>query len=474
MKYAIVGSLTALLAGAGLALAQQPDEALPPPRNLSAANNDVPADPGAAAGLPGGPGAGPTYGPPPLLLAPVCPGPGTPFRFWTEGDYHAWWLKKNGFPPLLESLATGNNPTEILVGGDSLDRSLRNGGGLTIGGWITDYQGFGVEASFFVMESASKSFNFGGSGGADSPVIVRPYFNVTSGQPAVLPISAPGLASGSATGASQGLEGDSGRFAGISANMIGNICCDPTSRWDFLIGYRYLTLDDRFSMGTDSTSLTSPGSTTTTASSPTSSTVVTVPAGTLMTTINDTINTSNRFNGANFGLRGQWYYDRWLFKAAAMVAFGSSEETATLSGQTTQFAPGITTTTTTVNPATGFIAASTTSITTPASSLTFPSGFLVRPSNIGTITRETFTIVPEIDLTVAYQCTDWMRFTFGYSFLYWSSVSRSGDQVNLKINPNEVPAIVTPSNLTTVPSTATLRQTNFWAQGINLGLEFRY
>ena len=33
MKHAIVGSLTALLAGAGLALAQQPDETLPPPRS---------------------------------------------------------------------------------------------------------------------------------------------------------------------------------------------------------------------------------------------------------------------------------------------------------------------------------------------------------------------------------------------------------------------------------------------------------
>jgi hypothetical protein len=440
MKLAIVGSLTALLAGAGLALAQQgADEPLPRPRQVSGPTNEVVADQAEGGAVPPGPpGDLAGYGPPPSLLCPVCPGPGVPFRFWTDGEYHLWWLKKNGFPPLLESLSPNGGPSQILVGGGDLDRSPRSGGGLTLGAWFTDYQGFGLEGGFFVMESANKGFNFAGSGAADSPILARPFFDVIAGQPGALPISVPGLISGSANGATASMESDSGRFAGANIDFIGNITCGPNCRWDFLIGYRYLTLEDHFTMES-----------TTTAAIPQVSL-----NGQQVTSVTDQINTASRFNGADFGLRWAWYYDRFMVRLTAKVAFGASDENSTLTGKTTMLS----------------FPTAEAPFGTPT---TATGGFLTQPSNPGGSTTQ-FAIVPETDLTFAYQVFDWMRFTFGYTFLYWSNVARSGNQANININRLEVPALTVPTGFTPPPPLAQIHSTDFWAHGINVGLEFRY
>jgi hypothetical protein len=68
-----------------------------------------------------------------------------------------------------------------------------------------------------------------------------------------------------------------------------------------------------------------------------------------------------------------------------------------------------------------------------------------------------------------------VRAMVGYNFLYWSSVVRASDQVNRIVNPTQVPSsqafgvAVGPAQ-----PRSDLRSTDFWAQGLNFGLEFRY
>jgi hypothetical protein len=63
----------------------------------------------------------------------------------------------------------------------------------------------------------------------------------------------------------------------------------------------------------------------------------------------------------------------------------------------------------------------------------------------------------------------------GYNFLYWSNVLRPGDQIDRTVDltfvPNPPPG-VPPSgqNRPTVPFT----RSDFWAQGVQFGLEFRW
>ena len=67
--------------------------------------------------------------------------------------------------------------------------------------------------------------------------------------------------------------------------------------------------------------------------------------------------------------------------------------------------------------------------------------------------------------------TSALRVRAGYSFLYWSNVSRAGDAVDLTINSTQLPpgALVGPAR-----PTFTWNDTSFWAQGINIGAELRY
>jgi hypothetical protein len=74
-----------------------------------------------------------------------------------------------------------------------------------------------------------------------------------------------------------------------------------------------------------------------------------------------------------------------------------------------------------------------------------------------------FAVIPEATATVGYQVTDWWRVQVGYSFLYANKVVRAGDQVR-PTNGNP--------NLTTPPTQK--NYSDFWAQGINFGMEFRF
>jgi hypothetical protein len=72
-----------------------------------------------------------------------------------------------------------------------------------------------------------------------------------------------------------------------------------------------------------------------------------------------------------------------------------------------------------------------------------------------------FSVVPEASANLGYQITDWWRVSIGYDFLYWTKVVRAGDQKDL--------ALTTPP-----PGGAGRNPSDFWAQGVNFGMEFRF
>ena len=108
----------------------------------------------------------------------------------------------------------------------------------------------------------------------------------------------------------------------------------------------------------------------------------------------------------------------------------------------------------------------------------FNGGLLALNSNIGDRSRDVFSVVPEVGLTVGYQLTDHLKTFVGYNFLYWSNVIRPGDQIDTTIDVNRVPRFVPPG--ITVPDAGQIRpavlfkETDFWAHGITAGFEYRW
>ena len=74
--------------------------------------------------------------------------------------------------------------------------------------------------------------------------------------------------------------------------------------------------------------------------------------------------------------------------------------------------------------------------------------------------------------------TDFVRLSVGYNFLYWSSVARPGDQIDRNLDVTQIPNFL-PLPPGTAPVSPPrpmplLRDNGYFAQGITLGVEFRY
>ena len=101
-------------------------------------------------------------------------------------------------------------------------------------------------------------------------------------------------------------------------------------------------------------------------------------------------------------------------------------------------------------------------------------GIFAQPTNIGHFTKDQFGILPELTLTMGYQLTDHARATIGYNLLYLSNVLRAGDQID-QVDGRQVRSLssFTPNSGAGQP-TPTYYSDRFYAQGLNLGLEFSY
>jgi hypothetical protein len=125
---------------------------------------------------------------------------------------------------------------------------------------------------------------------------------------------------------------------------------------------------------------------------------------------------------------------------------GNTHQTATIGGQTVVSTPG-----------------------QPVQ--TYNAGFLALGTNSGTYERDVFTMIPQFGAEVGYQLGCNWRVYVGYNIIYWGDVWRAGEQVDLNVDPRNVPPVQSGG----LPFPAFPgRSTSFWAQGINVGTEFRF
>ena len=84
----------------------------------------------------------------------------------------------------------------------------------------------------------------------------------------------------------------------------------------------------------------------------------------------------------------------------------------------------------------------------------------------------TLAMLPELATNVGLYLTPRLRWTVGYTFFYLSNVVRPGDQVDLDVNTQFLPP---PEPITGLRRPDfVFRTTDFWAQGLNTGLDFRW
>jgi hypothetical protein len=179
-----------------------------------------------------------------------------------------------------------------------------------------------------------------------------------------------------------------------------------------------------------------------------------------VTTLNDSFNTSNQFYGGQFGsrlsVRGDWF----SLDVTGKVAVGSGHQIVDIQGSVTQSGP---------NPL------------VPPGLGTFAGGLFAQSTNIGRFNANPlsvpFMVLPSLEVKLACQITERIRAYAGYDFMYWTQVLRPGNQIDHNVNlsqnavldPNGVGTLVGPAQPTPL-----FNRSEFWAQGVSIGLEFRY
>lgn len=362
-----------------------------------------------------------------------------PGRFYGSGEYLMWWIRDYKTPPLVTTSAPGTpsaqagilgfGTTSILLNDDIGSYSMFNGVRFTLGYWFDPCQTKAIEASFFGLAQRSNDF----STNSDAhQVIARPFFSQNRGTEFSEVTTFPGLSMGGIAVSSRS------QLWGAEANYRCNVCSNCYMRWDVLAGARYLNLEEDLRITENVQVL--PG----------------VPVfGGDHVIVQDRFATRNQFYGGQLGTVLGFNYNRWSLDLKGKVALGDVHQSIDVSGSQTLFLPNGTV-------------------------QTFRGGLLALPSNIGHFSRDRFAVVPELGINIGYQVTDHLKAFVGYTLLYWSSVVRPGDQIDRVLDERQIPNFFIPGQPLPPPVKGASRpllpfkESDFWAHGVNVGLEFTY
>lgn len=363
-----------------------------------------------------------------------------PGPYWVRAEWLLWDTSGMNLPALITTGppsdapgALGQQGTQILFGAEEVNSCAVSGGRIRFGRWLGPCQSWGIEGEYFSLENQTTQF-IGSSRG--SPVLARPFFDVLNGEETSLPIAAPNTSEGTvvatATSGFQGV-GVSLRHTLCCKNLCYPGICQPCTvpggnRVGVLAGYRYLRLDDNVSVIEGVTSLDQQEE-----------------DGSFV--LSDRFDTTNQFHGAEIGFVWELRRCRWSLELLSKLALGNTRSGIRVNGATTFLDSED------ANEETG--------------------GLLAQRTNIGNYTRDRFAVVPQIGATLGYNLTCRLKFTVGYSLIYWSQVIRAGDVISLDVNSNLIPPEVEPFTGPLRPQLVNC-YTDYWAQGLNLGLDYRF
>lgn len=156
-------------------------------------------------------------------------------------------------------------------------------------------------------------------------------------------------------------------------------------------------------------------------------------------TTSDLFDVSNEYHAAEFGLLGEVYKDCTTIQLMGKVGVGNMQQTVDISGSSSL--AGVPT----------------------------PGGLFARPSNIGSYSRDLLVWSPEVGIKLIQKVRDNISISVGYTFMYWTSVALAGDQVDTGVNSQ---ALFNGGGADS--TTFAFRDTDFWAQTIDIGMLIRY
>ena len=347
---------------------------------------------------------------------------------WGSAEYLIFWTKGMTTPALATTSPTGTaqedagvlgvRTTDILFGDEEFGDGSRSGGRFTLGFWLSPYQRRALELSYLNLDSEENGFS---ASNADFGILARPFFDTQASAEDSRLITFPNL-----------VEGSLNIDVSTQFDTAEVLVRTPTSRCngclDYFFGYRFAQLEDSLTFRESTLSLSGP----------------TQDASFLLT---DAFETENEFHGGQLGVQfSSQSSPLWSMDIAAKIALGNTRSRVFNSGLTR--------------------------ITDPTGATSVQnSGLLVQRTNAGTFESDEFSTITEIGVTLHRHITCNVALNVGYTFFLWTDVVRAGDNLDTTVNTSQIP----PGTLTGEARPAVNNETtDFWAQGLRLGLEARF
>jgi hypothetical protein len=197
---------------------------------------------------------------------------------------------------------------------------------------------------------------------------------------------------------------------GGEANLLYNWRRASTWSVDVLAGFRYLDLDERLTLNFAA-----------------DLGFIGVQAGT------DAFRTQNHFYAGQVGSKFSYRSERWSLDVIGKVAVGDNRRTLRVFGQTS--IDGV-----------------------PFADAAIFTG----PNNIGRFADNEFAVAPEVTVQVGFDLRPNIRAFAGYNYLYMTNVARAGDSIDrVAFGSATRPGVI-------------IGDSNFWAHGLNFGVQVRW
>jgi hypothetical protein len=439
------------------------------------------------------------------LTSPPAPAPQE--RLWLRAEYLFWWFKDSPLRvPLVFTVPSSVGPTlagvtpaltAALLGNEDIDAGTHHGGRFMAGLWLDSHNVIGLEAGYFFLADHTTHQNVPTPVQPIQAALAIPIVDAAAdaiGPTAVVPLALP---------KDIGVLTLTSSLQGAEANMVVKLVSSPELRVEMLSGFRYLDLRENLSLTTNPIGIGVPGA-------------PDGPALALQTTAHS--EAESQFYGWQLGARAEYHMGPWFANGVVKVALGDMNERVGIGAAVSPAAigaaleglsgvPGTSLVQTPLGkslPVGAFLLGSaapgTSLLPTPlgqslqgATAVVLPTPLgstllgVIRPSVAGGIvlppphreshfSRDRLTLVPEVGVNLGYQFTDRLRAFFGYDFLYMTSVVRPGNPFEREIVVNQALRTVFPGNPAGPGSPLMIHVTGseFWAQGIHAGIEYRY
>lgn len=356
--------------------------------------------------------------PPEQRIGPLGPG-------WDDLQLLYWWPMRQPLPQLAVG-SRGGAPA-LLLGGHALDSQPSAGGRFTIGWAANEAHTAGLEVVYFFLGTRSFHQNARSFSGGSAVSLGLPYTNAMTGASEILALARPGFADSTLTVST------SVRVQGWEINSVANVLDEKYIKLNALLGWRYFQVHEGVRLEQTQFRYAD-------------------PRGVIRTA--DQFDAHNRFHGGQLGLQADARRGVVFCEMTAKVAFGQTYEVVKNEGATL-FQPF--------------------GLGGPITQAFGGSGLYVQPSSLGRTANGVFAVVPEGTFKFGFRLGDAGRVYVGYSFIYLSDAVRPGDQIDRTLNPTQIPLVsgIAPVLGADRPSRL-FNRSDFWAQGLIIGLETRY